>query len=58
MYQEDFKKLKEGNIIVNKGSGDAYIIVNTISSDHADKKSFTLVRVIEASNADEWEKVS
>uniref|UniRef100_A0A6M3JPL1 Uncharacterized protein n=1 Tax=viral metagenome TaxID=1070528 RepID=A0A6M3JPL1_9ZZZZ len=57
MNQKEFNKLKEGDIIVSKGSGNAYIIVNRISSSNQPDKKFTVVRVIEASNPDGWEKV-
>ena len=56
MKDRDFKELKCGDVIRNRGTGDGFIIVQ----DHYDKDgvvTYTVGRFILATNPIEWEKV-
>lgn len=56
MTPGEFDRLKEGERIRNKCSGDAYIIVSKHYDRDAEMHTFTVIRAIEATNPPEWEK--
>lgn len=47
----EFLKVKQGDLLCNKGSGDGYLAAGLVHG------SIILIRVVVASNPDEWEKV-
>ena len=52
MTSEEFTKLKRGDIVVNQGTGNSYIVEEAIT-----RETKILIRVIIASNPNEWELV-
>ncbi len=52
MTNEEFKNLKEGDIIRHEIGGEGYMVANDLG------RSKTIIRVLEASNPTEWVLVS
>jgi len=53
MTQDEFKKLQRGDIVVNSGSGNSYVVVDIIAAGVP-----ILVRTIIGTNHTEWELFS
>ncbi len=54
MTQEEFNNLQIGDVIQNRGSGQAYQVSKIIKDRHG--TSFIVYRSLQAYNAIEWEK--
>ena len=51
MNKREFKKIKRGNILTNKSSGNSYVV-----DDELDSKTYIGIRTIIITNPSEWVK--
>jgi len=52
---KEWIQLKEGDIVLNSGSGNSYTIADVVLNNNA--KTYIVVKVLQISNPSEWEKV-
>lgn len=56
MRESVFNKLKPGDTIQNRGTGLAFVIMETLP-DYRERKQFIAVRTVRVTNPEEWSKV-